>query len=136
MTCRSRRHDGFQSTLPARGSDGCVKSYNRDRQVSIHAPREGERLFKPCFGKGVAGVSIHAPREGERQDYTKLVGREYAVSIHAPREGERLRRQRPMLGHDFVSIHAPREGERRKSSIGRTPAPEFQSTLPARGSDP
>ena len=35
--------------------------------ISIHAPREGERL-KAMFGQGcTVHISIHAPREGERR---------------------------------------------------------------------
>ena len=80
----------FQSTLPARGSDqmrvGCRGSlyhfnprsprggatgwrctYNEYPNISIHAPREGERLYAlPSFGDCLR-ISIHAPREGERR---------------------------------------------------------------------
>ena len=55
------------------------------------------------------------------------------VSIHAPREGER-RFWVGCLALRGVSIHAPREGERRHGVNSRLRR-EFQSTLPARGSD-
>ena len=35
----------FQSTLPTRGSDHCKDCRLRGREISIHAPHEGERLF-------------------------------------------------------------------------------------------
>ena len=35
----------FQSTLPARGSDQSARRSIRQRRISIHAPRKGERQF-------------------------------------------------------------------------------------------
>ena len=60
----------FQSTLPARGSDGNVTGCRQAQCVSIHAPREGERLsleehvtplpggFNPRSPRGGATVMI------------------------------------------------------------------------------
>ena len=36
----------FQSTLPTRGSDIYAARTGKDKDVSIHAPHEGER--RPC----------------------------------------------------------------------------------------
>ena len=36
--------DGFQSTLPTRGSDAREKGRGHKQHISIHAPHEGERL--------------------------------------------------------------------------------------------
>ncbi len=81
------------------------------------------------------GISIHAPREGERLLASAAYARPRAISIHAPREGERpvkLTLSNPTFG---ISIHAPREGERR-AKVQKLLLPRiFQSTLPARGSD-
>ena len=38
-------HTIFQSTLPARGSDGATTNPNLETMISIHAPRKGERLL-------------------------------------------------------------------------------------------
>ena len=57
------------------------------------------------------------------------------VSIHAPREGERPCVCRKPKRYNAVSIHAPREGERQLLLGVRLIKKEFQSTLPARGSD-
>ena len=103
----------FQSTLPARGSDGLRShGFRSRRRFNPRSPRGG--ATPPAMvSKPSADVSIHAPREGERRT---AMGRgpqqAFEVSIHAPREGER-----PGLGvgqalHVTVSIHAPREGER------------------------
>ncbi len=60
---------GFQSTLPTRGSDEPSPPWRRrQKNISIHAPHEGERLV--CKGRGgsdKSDISIHAPHEGERQ---------------------------------------------------------------------
>ncbi len=37
-------------------------------EVSIHAPREGERLITANDFVIISNVSIHAPREGERRN--------------------------------------------------------------------
>ena len=103
----------FQSTLPTRGSD---LAYNRrikaDREISIHAPHEGERHsacrfpinhgenFNPRSPRGGATqrqaparlkcrISIHAPHEGERPIWRNAARRGTEISIHAPHEGER-----------------------------------------------
>ena len=36
--------DGFQSTLPTRGSDWSLCDFANTVNISIHAPHEGERL--------------------------------------------------------------------------------------------
>jgi len=58
----------FQSTLPARGSDGGGGAGGGVQDVSIHAPREGERRVPKSWLSVALPVSIHAPREGERHE--------------------------------------------------------------------
>ena len=41
-------------------------------RISIHAPREGERLIAMFFYSPFINISIHAPREGERLCYALL----------------------------------------------------------------
>ena len=103
----------FQSTLPARGSDPCNAfairchhhfnprspqggaTYNtclfaRRLNISIHAPRKGERLKRLITGLTGVGISIHAPRKGERQRLAvALACYHHMISIHAPSKGER-----------------------------------------------
>ena len=72
--CRMAAPYGFQSTLPTRGSD--FAHANIDRSIvgiSIHAPHEGERLYRlirRCIG---TNISIHAPHEGERPDFLACI---------------------------------------------------------------
>ena len=80
---------GFQSTLPAWGSD----------RVKI-VPIDQHRSFNPRSPRGGATRRSNLVRAGN------------TVSIHAPRVGERLR--------EFTAAQWPAE---------------FQSTLPAWGSD-
>ncbi len=147
----------FQSTLPARGSDrlartcGCSGSgfnprsprggatyghrvLEEWRKVSIHAPREGERLFHHAHRTWRWEVSIHAPREGERRYRRSCRCSAWRFNPRSPRGGATIA---PPAGCSSlsVSIHAPREGERRISFIHISSMTEFQSTLPARGSD-
>ena len=88
LTSLPRKHNVFQSTLPARGSDLPAITQARKVSVSIHAPREGERRLPAITQARKVSVSIHAPREGERL-HSRQTYFHADVSIHAPREGER-----------------------------------------------
>ena len=101
--------------------------------VSIHAPREGERLRKFVPANSDVKFQSTLPARGSDCRYAVYRFTQY-VSIHAPREGERLAASNlpneprqfqstlPARGSDLscclpyrqsaVSIHAPREGER------------------------
>ena len=149
----------FQSTLPARGSDPMVKNifyvfrYFNPRSpqggatmpyfkeslyidISIHAPRKGERLPASLALLMLPVISIHAPRKGERQDGFRRRLPFVRISIHAPRKGERPSAEGALLHRGKISIHAPRKGERLTSCCSNfTLISSFQSTLPARGSD-
>ena len=80
-------------------------------------------------------ISIHAPRKGERPQLLLRRGRDCGISIHAPRKGERRTARQIRLTGDVISIHAPRKGERRLRPWTTPRIRLFQSTLPARGSD-
>ena len=45
---QAARQEKFQSTLPARGSDSQGIEWISAMSISIHAPREGERLYLVC----------------------------------------------------------------------------------------
>ena len=104
--------------------------------VSIHAPRVGERRYVqraivrgkvfqstlPAWGSdenvrrySVQNlVSIHAPRVGERPKLLKPDKMTENVSIHAPRVGERPPVPFYNQKRSDVSIHATRVGERHR----------------------
>ena len=148
----------FQSTLPARGSDDSHPETPARDGVSIHAPREGERLFQHADVEFIAEVSIHAPREGERLGRPRLLvaatrfqstlparGSDKVSAVvkesdipgfnpRSPRGGATPPRQKAACAAR-VSIHAPREGERPAAKCRNGGEVRFQSTLPARGSD-
>ena len=104
--------DGFQSTLPTRGSDTKSAADTRRRRISIHAPHEGERPACAHPTPAIGAISIHAPHEGERPRYNSSDG------IH----------------HDF-NPRSPRGGATINLPAGVYTNGEFQSTLPTRGSD-
>ena len=105
--------DGFQSTLPTRGSDRPPKSRPCARcTFQSTLPTRGSDSTT-LYAEGTEAVSIHAPHEGERPESVQyLTAKVVCVSIHAPHEGER-----PYI--------LPRCRHIR----------QFQSTLPTRGSD-
>ena len=125
----------FQSTLPARGSDYQGPYTSPEiRHFNPRSPRGGATL-EPGRQKPFREISIHAPREGERRQVDCFGLMRNLISIHAPREGERLavrvaeadkcpfQSTLPARGSDSVSLSPP------------VFQPRFQSTLPARGSD-
>ena len=150
----------FNPRSPQGGATRKASDDERDLwSISIHAPRKGERLdtstatplrrvFQstlPARGSDVVHgrkpprcqfISIHAPRKGERHGMIYNLSFVINISIHAPRKGERL--YLPIyraIGHS-ISIHAPRKGERQLTSPMMRGENIFQSTFPARGSDP
>ena len=84
---RTLRHHLFQFTHPGRGATDPTSTTGKDKDVSIHAPREGcdDRLIDnirsaaECFNSRTPGGVRH-PRNGHTKN-------EQGVSIHAPREG-------------------------------------------------
>ena len=126
----------FQSTLPARGSDnGNKQSVSGVTHFNPRSPRGGATHLCP-YKHYKLQISIHAPREGERLHFYKHIVKPFnfnprsprggatigeirtwsisAISIHAPREGERPGLAKIFYTPAAISIHAPREGERRK----------------------
>ncbi len=87
-----------------------------DRQISIHAPREGSDVDDVLAAQLVDVISIHAPREGSDTVHLWLyLGA--GISIHAPREGSDMPHWCTSR-YSSISIHAPREGSDR-------PAPAY-----------
>ena len=128
----AERYTAFLSTLPARGATEVAKDETKNKQISIHAPREGSDGLPPDYTSAPMRISIHAPREGSdvgsgtRTPNTK-------ISIHAPREGSDGLRHGGQQDDRRISIHAPREGsDPMRSRLQRRPF-RFLSTLPARG---
>ena len=105
------------------------------RDISIHAPHEGERLndkananrerlFQSTLPTRGSDADAHAPAEarGDFNPRSPRGGATYTamdlssirrISIHAPHEGERLCCNMNVLADVQISIHAPHEGERR-----------------------
>ena len=149
----------FQSTLPARGSDRRWQS-RRSGLPSFNprSPRGGATQRRRRTGPAL-DVSIHAPREGERllidppwqfrvwfQSTLPARGSDVTVAFTWAKT-TKFQSTLPARGSDEVvdgfhrsrvgvSIHAPREGERHAVAFEGKLRREFQSTLPARGSDP
>ena len=108
----TRLYSEFQSTLPARGSDYLSRAKARARLISIHAPRKGERQQTKDNKDKDKDISIHAPRKGERQ-----------IPHGCRRAERRFQSTLPARGSDICRL-----------KLAKLPS-RFQSTLPARGSD-
>ena len=150
----------FQSTLPARGSDGRLSSpFPASSRISIHAPRKGERHAETDAVLRLMDISIHAPRKGERL-YWHI--RQYTAYMHfnprSPQGGATVIRRVQLVEHLFQSTLPARGSDKQQVEKGRRydcyfnpRSPQggatimakrtirakiqFQSTLPARGSD-
>ena len=124
----------FQSTLPARGSDR-PKSQKKQkrRHFNPRSPRGGATPSTVSTQPRVK-ISIHAPREGERPFPKTPRDLMTHFNPRSPRGGATLFVGFLIFGL-IISIHAPREGERPWLYVIIKVPKQFQSTLPARGSD-
>ena len=126
----------FQSTLPARGSDPMVKNiFYVFRYFNPRSPQGGATM--PYFKESLyIDISIHAPRKGERPSAEGALLHRGKISIHAPRKGERL----TSCCSNFTLISSFQSTLPARGSDMLDPdwpgwEDVFQSTLPARGSD-
>ncbi len=121
----------FQSTLPVGGATFFDGSFYVPTNISIHAPRGGERrisrsmdcnprLFQSTLPVGGATASVRLDSCHLRFQSTLPVGgatqdelpknHHHSLSIHAPRGGSDYRFGFFSLTHCNISIHAPRGG--------------------------
>ena len=105
-------------------------------EISIHAPRKGERQVVRYLFPAQIMISIHAPRKGERHVCIYNGVKPINISIHAPRKGERQAKIKIKLCFTFDFNPRSPQGGATMAVNRRTPRAGFQSTLPARGSDP
>jgi len=70
-----------------RGATRQTPKTSSEKEISIHAPREGSDVDRVGWTVWVFQISIHAPREGSDVvwDHGGIVT--LKISIHAPREG-------------------------------------------------
>ena len=149
--------NGFQSTLPTRGSDradmGNLNDLTtfqstlptRGSDVVVHIRRGFAAVFQSTLptrgsdGKrwicraGTNGFQSTLPTRGSDDYVLKTVGSS-AISIHAPHEGERhARRKCEAYADRIISIHAPHEGERRYAGQYRPAGQDFNPRSPRGG---
>ena len=58
--------DNFNPRSPQGGATQSARRSIRQRRISIHAPRKGERQIYVAASGLDKNISIHAPRKGER----------------------------------------------------------------------
>ena len=130
-----RGQHGFQSTLPARGSDIMAKSMIRAKiQFQSTLPARGSDSGATTNPNLETIFQSTLPARGS--DLKARFGR-YVRADFNPRspQGGATQRARFKGRATRISIHAPRKGERQTPQGWRQPQGGFQSTLPARGSD-
>ena len=101
----------FNPRSPQGGATPLVTIPCNALDISIHAPRKGERLTVLCFVISTTNFNPRSPQGGA----TKLICLQqhlWRISIHAPRKGERRREADRALAYIKISIHAPHKGER------------------------
>ena len=139
--------------MPREGHDYSLAGMYRQRQISIHVPREGHDPkqtalllpdidFNPRAPRGArlknAVIRGHScqfqstcPARGTTLVIAKQDGSAF-ISIHVPREGH----DAPALiihQQPTISIHVPREGHDQPQMPPTVRRQLFQSTCPARG---
>ena len=133
---KSRNKTGFQSTLPAWGSDlpGLRVSHGYRRFQST-LPAWGSDGHFPTGGGQIPRFQSTLPAWGSDAI------RRYARCVPARRFNPRSPRGGATTQGEYsstiatVSIHAPRVGERLDGAVFHAVVIQFQSTLPAWGSD-
>ena len=125
----------FQSTLPARGSDGDWITLELPQGISIHAPREGSDGAPEENYHATTKISIHAPREGERPRYAVGTSGGEDFNPRSPRGGATAVCRWQKRRGRFQSTLPARGSDRYHHQYMLLQNQVFQSTLPARGSD-
>ncbi len=137
MSMRWRRSMcGFQSTLPAKGSDWMrVLGPSVTVKFQSTLPAKGSDL-RPWAEIGKTAVfQSTLPAKGSDLPLMDVGHVIPEISIHASREGKRRLLFSDHAGAGVISIHASREGKRQQATLLRANMERFQSTLPAKGSD-
>ncbi len=102
----------FQSTLPARGSDSTLVHIPLCNTISIHAPREGERLPTALANQIIDKIfQSTLPARGSDRGLDNIWIRHIHFNPRSPRGGATPSNSQNGQGFE-ISIHAPREGER------------------------
>ena len=124
----------FQSTPPARGATRAQLQHRlADRQISIHAPREGGDCCSFFFSFRFSNFNPRPPRGGRPGG---LDGRQQVhgdFNPRPPRGGRHQRYDQIFATTKNISIHAPREGGDQIIAKRFKKLKKFQSTPPARG---
>ena len=96
---------------------------------------QGGATHRTCQPDNRQDISIHAPRKGERPNHSRYNSPKNVFQSTLPARGSDSCPFCPPLAAQRISIHAPRKGERLYPTAPFVPVGAFQSTLPARGSD-
>ena len=130
-----RGENVFQSTLPTRGSDQQYTVRVSARDISIHAPHEGERRpnSPPIQGGGEFQSTLPTRGSDLVARISKLEDKLFQSTLPTRGSDDAVTYTPQTL--TTISIHAPHEGERRSCSSAVGGIVGFQSTLPTRGSD-
>ena len=120
----------FQSTPPVKAATQLSEIEQREREISIHAAREGgdvtawRGLGETCAFQSTPPVKAAT---AQHEVFAELV----AISIHAAREGGDCRAL-VHAQHVPISIHAAREGGDLPFARSFPPPTAFQSTPPVK----
>ena len=104
-----------------------------DRQISIHAPREGSDVLLPRSGCSLSYFYPRSPRGERRLDGPQSTQKVVEFLSTLPARGATLPFSLGARTSKAISIHAPREGSDLTAEGVALMRRTFLSTLPARG---
>ena len=152
-----REREGFQSTLPTRGSDSGRAPLSIAAHFNPRSPRGGATATFSAAAFSDKNFNPRSPRGGATLRPSMRIAASTYFNPRSPRGGATVaawncnrgdtafQSTLPTRGSDFVlpciccicwiSIHAPHEGERQCRATSQRSRSLFQSTLPTRGSD-
>ena len=112
--CRLLRRN-FNPRSPRGGATRKKCALKRIREISIHAPHEGERPLPSRSQKGQGFISIHAPHEGERLLPSHSSPFSLNFNPRSPRGGATTAKSRTAKAASYFNPRSPRGG----ATIGR-----------------
>ena len=121
----------FQSTLPVRGATRLPGHHQGQREISIHAPREGSDSFSGGKDSGLLLFQSTLPVRGATYLKSRII---FLIKFQSTLPVRGATWLAPIVAqHGQISIHAPREGSDPGNLFAMYDGSLFQSTLPVRG---
>ena len=114
-----RRQKDISIHAPREGGDAGFPDIEPMDAISIHAPREGGDCARPASCSPTPSFQSTPPARGATS-LAPILTDTFEISIHAPREGGDIDNGFADTLLTDISIHAPREGGDQPLNMGKS----------------